>query len=349
MQREDQLKRIAWDCIHFKANQPCQPHRRAGAICRCRAYSPAGLKVLIIQLASPAAIIRSNALVHRLVQEDPNCRITYLTEYPELLGADVANPMRLAVGSSLALQMDNFDGAYNLDMDPRACAIMNLVNAETKKGFYLRQGRPTPLDHDSQGHYLATLFPGAWAERQPHPLQEMFQMCGLEYRYEKPRLTGVTTELPQTDRHIALFLTQDACSREDALDLIQLLQRHDFIPVLLGTARTDAFISEIARDAQLDYCAHQTWQTLPKHLSRCAVTVSTDQSAAEMTLALGGEAILLGGHYDIGAFNARGCALTGSAAAPPAVLDAVLKRMDHRLLEPVAPRRKKVRAGTLPV
>lgn len=188
MRREEQVKSIARDCVHFKGDQPCQPHRRAGAVCRCPAYSPGGAKVLIIQLGPAQAVIRSSALVARLGQDDPNCQITYLTEYPELLDSGVAVAMKLEAGCGLALQMDEFDAAYNLDTDRRAGAIMNLVHATVKKGFYLRQGQCMPIDQDSYGYYLGVVFPGVWAERRPEPVQEMFQMCGLEYRYEKPKL-----------------------------------------------------------------------------------------------------------------------------------------------------------------
>lgn len=190
MRRQDQVKRIARDCVHFKGDQPCQPHRRAGAVCRCPAYSPQSKRILIIQLSPPEAVTRAGALAGRFVADDPNCHITFLTDHPELLDSDVAAPLKFTTGLELPLQMDHFDAAYNLDPDRRACAIMNLISAETKKGFHLRQGRCTPIDEDAYGHYLSLIFPRAFSANRPDPLPAMFQMCGLEYRHEKPQRTA---------------------------------------------------------------------------------------------------------------------------------------------------------------
>ena len=188
MRRQERFNQIARDCVHFKGDQPCQLHLRDGAQCRCPAYSPTSGKILLIQLSSPLTVIRSSALVHRLKAQDPNAQITYLCSFPELLPNLVDEPLLPDGASVMRLQMDEFDVAYNLDMSRKSCAVMNAVHAQTKKGFYFRSGHPEPLDDPARAHYLRSIFPNTDGADNKHPIQQLFQLCSLEYNLEMPRL-----------------------------------------------------------------------------------------------------------------------------------------------------------------
>jgi hypothetical protein len=140
--------------------------------------------MLLIQLSSADSVQLSGAVVRRLKADHPNSRICYLTSHPELMVAEVDEVWMLDAGQMQRLQADHFDAVYNLDLDPRACAIINMVQAQTKKGFYLRQGYAWPVDEDSQSSYLRKLMPKAY-EPDTNPVRELFQICGLEYHGER--------------------------------------------------------------------------------------------------------------------------------------------------------------------
>ena len=293
VRREEQLQRIARDCVHFRHDQPCGPHRREGATCRCAAYTPCDGKALIVQLSSPAAVVQSSAVVHRLKADHPNRQITFLTDYPELLGAAVDIPMRLDAGTVQVLQMDRFDAVYNLDMDRRACAVANLINAPVKKGFYLRDGQCMPVDRDSQAGYLRAILPGSWGDNPPNVVKELFQSCGLEYRLEKPRLVGrgeFSSGLCKEDVAVGLFTTWEdrKQGREQWPEghwtfLAEHLGYYGVTPVLLADAKVEALNRRIAAKTPALYEGPLGWGQMLDAIERCEVVVS----AAAVGVSLG--------------------------------------------------------------
>ncbi len=183
MRKGERIGQIARDCVHFRGDRPCVPHLKESFSCRCPVYCPQSAKILIIQLSSAETVTLSGAVVRRLKADDPNSRICYLTCHPQQVPTEADEVWVLDAAQIQRVQMDHFDAVYNLDLDPRACAIMNMVQAETKKGYYLRQGLPSPVDEDGQSSYLRKLMPRSY-EPDSDPVRELFQVCGLEYRGE---------------------------------------------------------------------------------------------------------------------------------------------------------------------
>ena len=307
MLREEQINKIARDCVHFKGNRPCQMHLRQGALCRCQAYSPRGDKILIIQLSSAVTVIRSSALVHRLKADNPNVHITYLTCFPELLTSAVDEPLGLDGGSVLRIQTDRFDAVYNLDMDRRACALMNVIDAEVKKGFYLRGGQPLPLDGAAQVVYLRELLPRTCGVTKINNVQLLFQLCGFEYRREQPRLETPKGRLsPSQDEGTLVGLAtgidvqsgiSEPWSREHWIHLVEMLSELGLSSVLLGNHPMGIVDKQIAQNTTAQYPGQLTLSGLVSQVSHCDVIVTTPGMTAELAWALGKEVILLKDRY----------------------------------------------------
>jgi ADP-heptose:LPS heptosyltransferase len=328
LKRQEQVNQIERNCIHYKGDRPCQPHKREGAVCRCRAYSPRSAKILMIQLSSPVTVIRSSALVHRFRADDPNVHIVYLTDWPELIASEVDEVLGVDDGSLLCLQMDQFNAAYNLDMDRRACAVMNMVSADTKKGFYLKRGQPVPLDESGveADLYISTVMPGLIKHDRPDELQELFQLCGIEYRREIPHLTVKdtsvtnTTEWPQEQGPVIALNTagdlqfgdKDIWPMNHWEKLAEMISAVKITSVLLGDCQTDELNYRIAQNnpsnpgTPVRAVQPSDLLDLISLVNHCDVMVSTAGATLELAWALGKEVVLLGTGLMDGPYANRG-------------------------------------------
>jgi len=304
VRRSEQINRMASDCVHFKSTRPCKPHEIHGLTCRCPAYCPRSSRRLFIQLSSAAAVIRSLAVVARIKEEDPECRITYLTSFPELLPGAVDEPLGFDAGNVLRCQQDHFDHLYNLDLDKRACAITNVIPAEQKKGFHLQRGQCVPMDKDSQAYYLKQVLPQACEQEYHNPVQDLFCLCGLEYRSERSSLK-VSVSRQEMDRDtndpvVGLHTIRDwygvakAYGNSDQWErLIELLRQQQIQPILLADPQADFMNRQIARRCDIEYdglCSFRDFLTM---VYNCDVIVGSSGVALEMALALGKEVVLL--------------------------------------------------------
>jgi len=325
MHRAERIEQLAYDCVHYRADRACKVHLRTGDSCRCAAYCPRSRNVLMIQLSDPAETIRSGALVARLKADDPNCHLVYLSAFPELLSEWVDEPLGYDAGSILRCQMDTFEVVYNLDLDARACAITNLLTAETKKGFYLRQGRSLPLDEDSEAVFLERVMPGVEGRDRCHPLRQLFGLCGLSYRGERARLQ--MSDAAQASGDEGAMVGVNVCGevREGAhvlwdadywVEAIGLLSEH-YLPVrLLGAPQTRAIQESIAGQTYVAEKACASWSEVQAAVSSCSVIVSGPGAVAELALALGRRLVLLvegeASTVDESMLRGRGCTLPGA-------------------------------------
>ena len=290
MRRQERFNQIARDCVHFKGDQPCQLHLRDGAMCRCSAYSPKSSKILLIQLSSPLTIIRSSALVHRLKAQDPNAQITYLCSFPELLPNMVDEPLLPDGAAVIRLQMDEFDVAYNLDMTRKSCAVMNAVHAQIKKGFYFRGGHTEPLDDAALAMYLRSILPNAGDTDKTHPIQQLFQLCSLEYNLEMPHLEISADHNKESDSegpHIGIVIgpsersqAKNGWPKKNRQKLIEFLEELGMIPVMLETPAERASIQN-------------RWHDFTTLVNKCDIVVGQWGATMELAWAIGREVVLL--------------------------------------------------------
>ena len=108
---------IKTDCIYFKGDLPCAPHKKSGVHCPdCPSYQAIETRILIIKLGAIGDVIRTTPLLRKIRKEYPNCKITWLTQTPSILPAEVINntapkkskgawvlPVLILVGGMVAL------------------------------------------------------------------------------------------------------------------------------------------------------------------------------------------------------------------------------------------------------
>jgi ADP-heptose:LPS heptosyltransferase len=174
------------DCRHFRGDIPCAPHKREGVHCDgCAYYEPTDSNILIIKLGAIGDVIRTTPLLERLRREHPAARIWWLTLTPDVLPAGVDRKLRFDAASVLALSAIRFDLVINLDKDLEACALLDRLQADVKKGFTLVDGVCAPVDGDARHKFLTGIFDDLNQANTKHYVREIFEICGFEWQGEE--------------------------------------------------------------------------------------------------------------------------------------------------------------------
>ena len=208
------MKKISYtpnvDCLFYRGDIPCKPHKRDQKICTCDEFVPRGKRVLIIKLGATGDVIRTTPILRRIKRDDPQAEITWVTDYPEVLPEMIDKIYKLDYKTHLILQADNFDIAYNFDKEPEACSLMNLVNAKEKKGFFLKEGKAHPIDEDSYHKYWIGIDDEFCKKDTWSYPKETFHMAGWEFKGEEyifdkpPPFSHAIPGINQDDKIIGL-------------------------------------------------------------------------------------------------------------------------------------------------
>ncbi len=293
---------FAWDCIYFKGDKPCQPHQLQTATCRCDGYSPRSKKYLFIQLSSGAEVIRSLPIVEQIKQQDPQSYIIYLTPFAPLVNGFVDEVLPNDIGAIMRLQLDQINELYNLDMDKRACSITNVLQADLKKGFYLRDGFCRPLDEDAEKVYQEILEPNLEDPHKTiHYVQNLFHICGMTYHQQRPYLTPPKTTQPWPDYEgqlvgIYTLPKEGSVSYWETarwIHLMNSLSNQGWMPILLGDQMSEQLNLQIAEKSRAIYPGRMTLEDTIKLIHQCDTVISSDGLISEIALALHCNLVLL--------------------------------------------------------
>lgn len=233
------------DCEHFRGDVPCKPHKISGVHCdNCESYSPKNGIVLIIKLGAIGDVIRTTPLIAKLKKERPGKLIWWLTYSPDVVPGSVHKVFKFNEETLLVLKATKFDTIYNLDKDPHACALTNLLESDDKIGFVLKDGKPAPANSRSDAKFLTGLFDDVNKANEKSYLEEMFEICGYKFQgeeYEMEVDKSIQWDIPSQGKRI-IGLNTGCGSRwvsrlwpeEYWVQLIEELIKKGSYPVLLG-------------------------------------------------------------------------------------------------------------------
>jgi heptosyltransferase-2 len=184
---------IKKDCRFFKGEIPCKPHKVYGVHCTdaegrtCAHYDPIQKRILIIKLGAIGDVIRTTPLLRKLKEVYPSSEIWWLTHTPEILPPSMVDrPLPFDTRSLLAVETTPFDLVYNLDKEREACAVLESVQAAEKRGFGLNPyGECRPLNREAEHRWLIGLFDDLNRKNQKTYQEQIFTICGFEFRGEK--------------------------------------------------------------------------------------------------------------------------------------------------------------------
>jgi heptosyltransferase-2 len=186
------------DCRYFLGDRPCRFRRMCEG---CPHYSPMGLRILLIKLASPGDVLRTTPLLPALKRAFPESHLTWVTrpDARELLEGlrEIDRLLVLDTDALARLPAERFDIVICLDKEPAATGLAAQVAATDKRGFVMGpHGNLLPANRGAEYGYRLGLDDALkFRENQRSYQQVAFEAAGLPWADEDYRI-----ELPDAAR-----------------------------------------------------------------------------------------------------------------------------------------------------
>lgn len=296
--RIDQIKR---DCRFFRGDIPCAPHKQQGVHCvdetgkDCPHYEPVKKRILIIKLGALGDVMRTTPLLRKLKEVDPGAEIWWLTNSPDILPAGTGTVLPFTPQSISTLQATSFDALYNLDKDREACALGSTISSPIRKGFILRDGKCWPAD-DAAGHkFLTGIFDDVSRANRKSYQEEIFEMCGFQFRGERYVLDPVDAFAWTPPRRKKIVGLNTGCGGRWTsrlwperywVALARKLKRAGVTPLLLGGQNEHARNLKLAKQSGALYRGHFPLKQFMSLVARCDLVVTAVTMAMHVAIGL---------------------------------------------------------------
>ena len=313
------------DCLFFKGDIPCTPHKQYGVHCDgCSYYTKRTGRILIIKLGATGDVIRTTVLLPAIRKAFPNHEIWWLTYTPDIVPSTVHKRLKYSLESLQTIQSMAFDVVINLDKDAHACALAAIVETKTLHGFTLRDGVPAPANELSEQKFLTGIFDDQNKANTISYPQEILEMCGFEFanqEYEVDPPSQPPFQMPQGKAVIGL---NTGCgdrwiAREWPLHywetLTSKLQQAGYGVVLLGGKEEHERNLELKSRTDAVYEGTFSLQQFSNIVSACDVVVTTVTMALHLAIAHRRQVVLMNNIFNKHEFELYG---RGVLIEPPA-------------------------------
>jgi len=259
-------------------------------------------------------VIRTTPLLWRFKELYPKAEITWITYTPDVVPAIVDHTLNFELKNILLLKSIHFDLLYNLDKDLEACALANQIVADVKKGFKLEFGRCSPIDRNSEDKWLTGLFDDInQANKKSYP-QEIFEICGLQFKGERYILETDKESWNIPENHPLIGLNTGCGERwssrlwpiEYWIELAQRLKEKGFGVLLLGGKNEDIKNRKIASESGATYLGHFPLQKFFTLMDQCDLIVTAVSMALHIAIALNKKVILFNNIFNRNEFELYG-------------------------------------------
>jgi heptosyltransferase-2 len=284
----------------------------------CPHYEPQTSNILIIKLGAIGDVIRTTPLLHRFKMEYPQGRIWWLTLAPDILPRSMVDVVLPFTHESVAiLQQTRFLFAVNLDKDAEACAVMNSVVADVKKGFMLKNGKPAPVDENAVHKFITGVFDDANRENTKSYPEEIFEICGYPFAGEKYVLDshadqGYAWKLPRKKPIVGL---NTGCGgrwvsrlwpEKNWVALAKKLKKAGLVPLLLGGEQEDKRNMRIAKKSGALYLGNFPLQQFINLVDQCSLVVTAVTMATHIAIGLQKKIVLFNNIFNRHEFELYG-------------------------------------------
>jgi len=305
------------DCRHFRGDVPCKPNKTEGIHCiDCNYYSPTNGIILIIKLGAIGDVIRTTPLIHKINEEYPEAAIWWLTYSPEILPNNIHKILTFSLESILTLKATNFSMIMNLDKDPHACALTDILKAEKKFGFHLHNGKPSPINILSKNKYLTGLFDDVSLANEKSYLQEIFEICGWVFNGEEYLLDFDNTrkwEINNAGKKVVGLNTgcggrwkSRLWKEEYWIELAKKLAENGFYPMLLGGQQEHEKNIRIAEQSGAFYPGYFSLQDFISLVNQCDLIVTGVTMALHLAIGLKKKVVLFNNIFNPKEFELYG-------------------------------------------
>jgi ADP-heptose:LPS heptosyltransferase len=252
------------DCIHFNGYKPCRPHKETGVHCsNCDRYSPSTFRILILKVGLAGEVLRCTPLLRKLRELYPQADITWVTSFPDFVPTRwVERLLKYSWETALRLQAEQFDLLLSLDKDFDVCALAQRIRTKERRGFGLNDyGKIVPLDARTNHKWSTGIWDNLMLANTKHYVQEIFEICGLEWAGETYILEDITTELPRGDGRKVIGLNTGTSAvwttriwhEEKWKNLTLALQTRGYRVLLLGGPLEDEKNRRLAAETGAEY------------------------------------------------------------------------------------------------
>jgi heptosyltransferase-2 len=315
---------IKTDCRYFRGDVPCTPHKQHGVHCidarglPCPYYDPVKQKILIIKLGAIGDVIRTTPLLHKIKKEYPAAQIWWLTLTPDIVPSNVDRILDFSPQNILVIGQTHFDIVYNLDKDHDACALMTMLPAARKKGFFLKDGHCAPIDRDAEHKYMTGIFDDLNKSNTKSYPEEIFEICGFTFEGERYILDSFTHEgytwpkLPKKKIVIGLNTgcggrwTSRLWPEKHWIALARRLIKSGYVPLLLGGEQEHEKNKRIARLSGARYFGHFPLHQFINLVDQCSLVVTAVTMAMHITIGLEKKIVLFNSIFNRHEFELYG-------------------------------------------
>lgn len=314
------MQKFNADCLHFKGDVPCLPHKENGYHCNnCPKYTPISKRILIIKLGAIGDVIRTTPLVKTYKKMYPDCKITWLTLTPAILPkGQIDEILKFDFASSLYLQEAQFDIAINLDKEKEASALLLKVNATEKYGYILKDNISQPVNELAFHKYHTGLFDDVSQANTLNYCQEIYALCGMEYKGEPYLLDNHNNagyEWPQIDKSKKVIGLNTGCGDrwttrlwpiDYFIDLAKQLIQDGFEVILLGGEQEDKRNLEIKEKSGAKYLGYFSLPQFINLINQCDLVVTQVTMGMHLTLGLQKKIVLMNNIFNPHEFDLFG-------------------------------------------
>ncbi len=306
------------DCTHFNGYKPCRSHKVKGSVCEgCEDLSRVGFRVLILKIGAAGEVIRNTPLLHRIksLYADQSVEITWITDFPDFVPRSLVKRILKYDWKNVQMILEEeFDLLLSLDKEHHVCALANRIHAKVKKGFLLdKRGRIVPADADAHRKWLTGVFDDLMKENRKHYVEELFEICGWEWKGEKYILEGaVTPSLP----HLRSAQTPLVGLNTGAgnvwptriwperfwAELISRLQKSELRVLLLGGPEEHDKNTRLAKETGAYYEGVKSYREFVGLMSYCDVVVTAVTMALHIAIGLEKKIVLLNNIFNSNEF-----------------------------------------------
>ncbi len=308
------------DCIFFKGDIPCKPHKEFGYHCEgCPSYKKISNKILIIKLGAIGDVIRTTPLLKKLRKEFPDAHISWLTYSPDIISKNTVDRiLNVSPENIELLKQINFDWLINLDKDSLAISLANSINAKKKSGFTIDEfGHAKPISTKAEEHkWLTGLFDDLNKENKKHYMQEIFEICGYEFKNEEYILevepSGIEWNIDKTKKVIGLNTgcggrwTSRLWPTEYWITLAKELLTNGYEVILLGGEQEDVKNKFIQKESGAKYFGFFPLKVFMDLLNQCNTVVTAVTMAMHLAIGLKKNLILFNNIFNKNEFYLYG-------------------------------------------
>ena len=309
---------VKTDCIYFRGDIPCKPHKEEGKHCGdCNYFTKVSKKILIIKLGAIGDVIRTTPLFSRLRNDYPDAKFFWLTHSPSVIPPAVHEVITFTAQSVVYLQSIHFDMLINLDKDKEACALATQISADEKYGFYMKDGVPAPVNELAQHKFMTGLFDDLNKTNSKNYLQEIFEICGMDYKGEKYILDSFRQHERewQLDHSKKVVGLNTGCGgrwvsrlwpEKNWIELAKTLYNSGYEVVLLGGQQEHDKNLKIAEQSGVKYLGYYPLETFINLVDHCDIVVTAVTMAMHITLALNKKIVLFNNIFNRNEFELFG-------------------------------------------